>query len=352
MTAIEIAGRRIGPDEPVFIVAEMSANHLGDIERAKRIIDAARDAGADAIKLQTYRPDTITLDVRSGDFMIGPGSPWAGMNFYELYEQAYTPWEWHDELFRYAERAGLIPFSSPFDDTAVDLLERIGCPAYKIASFEITDIPLIKRCAATGKPLVISTGIAELADIELALDACREAGAREVLLMKCVSEYPASFDGMDLRALPTLAAAFGLPVGLSDHSPGSAAPVAAVALGAVAVEKHLTLSRADGGPDGAFSMEPSEFRAMTDDIRNVSRALGTAHYILNEAQRAARGGARSLRAARDIGRGEPLTRENVRSVRPAGGLHTRHLEEILGRRASIDIKKGTPLAWSMIGEDA
>lgn len=344
--SLEIAGRAIGAGERTFVIAELSANHLGSIDRAKAVIKAARDAGADAVKLQTYRADTITLNVHGGDFYIKDG-PWGGRDLYDLYSEAYTPWEWHEELFRYAEGLGLICFSSPFDLTAVDFLSGLGAPAYKIASFEVNDIPLIRKCAETGRPVIISTGAADMGDIELALEICREAGA-PAMLLKCVSEYPARYEDMNIRTIPTIAASFGVPVGLSDHSLGSAVAVASIALGACAVEKHLTVSRGDGGPDCFFSMEPDEFASMVTDIRRAEAALGDPTYRFTEDMRRAREGSRSLYAAADIAAGELFTVDNVKSVRPGHGMHTRHYGELLGMRARVDIKMGTAMSWALV----
>lgn len=344
---IYIGEKRIAADSPTFIVAEMSANHLQDYDRALAILHAAREAGADAIKLQTYTADTLSLDSREEPFM-NRGTIWDGISEYELYSQAYTPWEWHRPLMEEARRLGLICFSSPFDFTAVELMAELDMPAYKVASYEINDLPLIRKIAKLGKPVIFATGIAHLEDIERAMAVCREEGNEDVILLKCVSAYPTPYEAVNLRVIPTLEQTFDCLTGLSDHSMGWAVPSGAVALGAKMVEKHLTLSRADGGPDGAFSMEPQEFKAMVDNIRILEKALGSPAYRLTAAQESERKGSRSLFAVKDVAAGEALTPENVRSIRPGCGLHTMYYEEILGRKAACDIRKGTPLAWNLI----
>jgi len=329
-------------------VAEMSANHNQDLEQAIEIVRAAHAAGADAVKIQTYTPDTITLDSDSPLFRIGGNTLWDGRKLYELYGEAYTPWEWQPRLKEVADGLGLDLFSSPFDSTAVDFLETMGIPAYKVASFEIVDLPLIRRIARTGKPIIMSTGMAALAEIDEAVRTAREAGATQIALLKCTSAYPAPPEEMNLRTIPHLAAAFDLPVGLSDHTLGLAVPVAAVALGACIVEKHFTLSRAVPGPDSAFSLEPVEFRAMVAAIREAERAVGQVSYEVTEREAASRAFRRSLFVVRDVEAGEVLTGENVRSIRPGNGLHTRYLEQVLGRKARSHISRGTPLAWDLI----
>lgn len=347
---IVIDGKTIIENSPVYMIAEMSANHLQDINRAKEIIKAAKDAGADAIKLQTYRPDTITVDCRGPEFMATPGSPWEGMNLFELYATAYTPWEWHKELFDYAAEIGITCFSSPFDLTAVDFLEDLGAPAYKIASFEINDIPLIRKVAQTGKPIIISTGIAHLADIELALETCRAAGNENVILLKCVSEYPTPYDDLNLRTINHMKDTFDCIVGLSDHSMGDAVDIAGVALGARVIEKHLTLRRADGGPDGLFSMEPEEYAHMSENIRNIEKALGSIKYTLSPKQMNSRGRSRSLYVVEDMKKGEIFTPENLKSIRPGYGLHTMYYDDILGKAAACDLAKGTAMQWKYVEE--
>lgn len=345
---IYIGEKRIAADSPTFIVAEMSANHLQDYDRAVRILHAAKEAGADAVKLQTYRADTITIDSDADCFQITGGTLWDGTTLHKLYEKAYTPWEWHPKLMEEAKRLGLICFSSPFDFTAVDFMEELDMPAYKIASYEINDIPLIRKIARLHKPLIFATGIARLEDIERALFVCREEGNEDVILLKCVSAYPTPYEDVNLRVIPTLAQTFDCLTGLSDHTMGTAVACGAVSLGAKMVEKHLTLSRADGGPDGAFSMEPAEFKEMTDNIRILEKALGSPAYRLTPVQEFERSGSRSLFVVKDMAQGEAFTPENVKSIRPGCGLHTMYYEEILGRTASCPIRKGTPLSWNII----
>lgn len=331
-----------------YIIAEMSANHMQNLDRAKKIIEAAREAGADAIKIQTYRPDTITIDCYGDEFLCTPGSPWEGMNLYELYKTAYTPWEWHDELFACAKENDIEMFSSPFDLTAIDFLHKYDMPAFKIASYELNDIPLIKKAAQEGKKMIMSTGLSGLADIQLAVDTCRSVGNHDITLLKCVSEYPTPYEDINLATLVNMRETFGCPVGLSDHSLGSAVSVAAVALGAEVIEKHFTLSRAEGGADAEFSMEPQEFAQMVQDIRNVEKAMGKVTYDLTERQKRSRERARSLYVVKDVKQGEAFTPENVRSIRPGYGLHTKYYEDILGKHATMDLKKGTALAWKHI----
>lgn len=338
----------ISEDDSVYIIAEVSANHLHDFNRAKNIIKAAYDAGADAVKLQTYRPDTLTLDCHTDEFLATPGSPWDGMNLHDLYKTAYTPWEWHADLMAYAKELGITMFSSPFDITAVDFLEKLDVPAYKIASFEIVDIPLIRKVATTGKPIIISTGIAEISDIQLALDACIKEHNDQVILLKCVSEYPTPFDEINLNTIPNMRNTFGCVVGVSDHSLGSCVPVASVALGACVVEKHLTLSRKDGGPDSSFSMEPAEFAHMVNDIKNTKRALGTVSYHLSDEQKKSRERGRSLYVVKDIKCGEEFNESNVRSIRPGYGLHPKYYYSIIGKHAKTDLKVGDALRWEHI----
>lgn len=342
---IEIGGKRIGEGYPVFLVAELSANHNMDFERAKAIIKAAKEAGADAVKLQTYRPDTITIDCEDPCFQINQGTLWDGTTLYRLYERAYTPWEWQAKLKSYAESLGLICFSSPFDASAVDFLETLNMPAYKIASFEITDLPLIRKIARLGKPVILSTGIGYLEDIDLAVRTCREEGNSQIILLKCTSSYPAKPEAMNLRTIGSLAENFHCVTGLSDHSMGSAAAVAGVALGAKMVEKHLTLKREDGGPDSQFSMEAEEFREMCMEIRTAEKALGTVSYELTLEQQKEREHARSLFVVQDMKKGDIFTEENIRSIRPGYGMHPRYYEEILGKKAKKDIRKGTPMDW-------
>lgn len=345
---IYIGNRKISQDSPVFIVAEMSANHLMDFDRAVELMRAAREAGADAVKVQTYLPDTITLDSDAPCFQITQGTIWDGTTLHKLYESAYTPWEWQPRLQKIAGELGLIFFSSPFDPTSVDFLEQMNVPAYKIASFEINDIPLIRKIARLGKPMIFSTGVAYLADIELALRTCREEGNRDVILLKCSSAYPTPYEDINLRTMPHMGETFDCLTGLSDHTMGTAVAVAGAALGARVVEKHLTLRRSDGGADGAFSMEPGEFRSMVEGIRTVEKALGRVTYELTDRQIHSRDHARSLFVARDMKAGEVFTPENLRSVRPSCGLHTKYYEDILGKKITRDAPLGTPMSWDLV----
>ena len=349
MREIVIDGLRIGPDAPTYIIAEMSANHNQDYDSAARILCAAAEAGANAVKLQTYTPDTITIDCADEHFTIGKGTLWEGRNLYDLYGEAYTPWDWQPKLKGLADELGIHLFSTPFDSTAVEFLEGMDVPAYKIASFELVDLPLIRAAARTGKPLVMSTGMAILGEIDEAVRAAREAGATQIALLKCTSSYPALPEEMNLRTIPHLAEAFGVVAGLSDHSLDIAVPITAVALGARIIEKHLTLSRSVPGPDSAFSLEPDEFKAMVDAIRTAENALGTVHYDVTEKEAASRVFRRSLFVVKDMKSGDPFTSENVRSIRPGNGLHTRHLKEVIGRCAARDVSRGTPLAWELVG---
>ena len=347
-TEIQIGKRPIGPRWPVYVVAELSANHNQDYSQAARIIHAAKDAGADAVKLQTYTADTITVRSDQKEFRIGGGTLWDGRTLHELYAEAYTPWEWQPRLKKVAEDLGMDLFSSAFDTTAVDFLEEMGVPAHKVASFELVDIPLIQRMARTGKPLIMSTGMASVEEIEEALQSARQAGATQIALLKCTSAYPAPAEEMNLRTIPEMARRFGEPVGLSDHTMGIAAPVAAVALGACIIEKHLTMSRATPGPDSGFSLEPHEFKAMVEAVRTAEKALGEVHFGLSDKEEASRVFRRSLFVVQDVKRGETFTPGNIRSIRPGHGLHTRHLPEVLGKRAVRDIERGTPLSWDLV----
>ncbi len=345
---IKIGSRLIGEGEPTYIVAEMSANHLQDYNRAEAIIRAAKEAGADAVKLQTYTADTITMDADNEYFQITQGTIWDGRTCYDLFKEAYTPWEWQPKLKKLANDLGMDCFSSPFDYTAVDFMEEMKMPAYKIASFEIRDIPLIRKIAGLGKPVIMATGIAYLEDIERAVRTCREEGNEQIILLKCTSTYPSPYEDMNIRVIPHMAETFDCLTGLSDHSMGSAVAAASVALGARMVEKHLTLSRADGGPDGAFSMEPAEFKRMVDEIRIVEKALGKVTYRLTDRQERSREEGRSLFVTQDIRAGEVFTPENLRSIRPAFGMAPMYYEEILGRQARCDIARGTPMAWEYV----
>lgn len=344
---IEIGGRRIGPGEPTYMVAEMSANHGRDLETALRIVEAAAEAGAEAIKIQTYTPDTMTIDSDAEPFRIS-GTMWDGRTLYELYEEAYTPWEWHARIRDRAVELGLDFFSTPFDDTAVSFLEEMDVPVYKVASFENVDLPLLRRVARTGKPVIMSTGMATLAEIDEAVRTLRDGGCRELILLKCTSAYPAPPEEMNLRTIPHLAEGFGLPVGLSDHTLDVAVPVAAVTLGACMIEKHFTLSRDMPGPDSAFSLEPHEFRAMVDAVRVAERALGNVRYGAGDEETSSQVFRRSLFVVEDVAEGDRFDASNVRAIRPGSGLHTRHLEDVLGRRARTDVSRGTPVSWDLI----
>jgi len=345
---LNIGSKKIGNGYSIFIIAEMSANHLQKFDNAVKIIKVAKEAGADAIKLQTYTPDTITIDCDNEYFQIKQGTLWDGQSLYELYKKAYTPWEWQPKLKEIAEEEGLICFSSVFDKTAVDFLEGIDVPAYKIASFEITDIPLIEYVASKGKPIIISTGIATLSDIEEAVNACKRMGNEQIALLKCVSAYPTPLEDVNLRTIPNLVDTFRTVVGLSDHTLGISVPIASVALGACIIEKHLTLDRSLGGPDAAFSLEPDEFKAMVKSVREVEKALGEVSYDLTEKMKKSREFSRSLFVVKDIKAGEIFTEENLRSIRPGYGLPPKYLEDILGKKAKCDIKKGIPLTWELI----
>lgn len=346
---ISIAGREIGPAHPPFVIAEMSGNHGGDLGRALAIVDAVAAAGAHALKLQTYRPDTITVDADGPAFRIGEGHElWGGENLYRLYERAHTPWEWHQPIFERARARGLVPFSSPFDPTAIDLLEKLDAPAYKIASSEIVDLPLIRMAAATGKPLIISTGMATIGEIHAAVDAAREAGCVRLAVLACTASYPAAPTESNLRALPLLAGLTGAVVGVSDHTPGIGVPVAAVALGACLIEKHVTLSRADGGVDAAFSLEPAELAALVAESERAWQSLGAPVIGPRPSEREGLRFRRSLYVVRDVRAGEPVTPENVRSIRPAGGLPPAAATVVMGRTFTRDAALGTPLTWDLI----
>lgn len=345
---ISIAGRPIGPGHPAYLVAELSANHNGSLDRALATVRAAAECGADAIKLQTYRPDTITIDAPGHQFVVPGNSPWAGRTLYDLYAEAHLPWEWHAPIFDEARRLGLTVFSTPFDHTAVDLLEELGAPAYKVASFELVDDALLRRVAATGKPVVASTGMASLEEIAHAVHVLRVAGAAGVLLLRCTSSYPAPDESMNLSTIGALATATGCPVGLSDHSLGTVAPVVAVTLGACFIEKHFTLSRAEGGPDSHFSLEPDEFRQLVADVRRTEAMRGGVTFGPGVAEEGSVVFRRSLYVVADVAEGEPFTARNVRSIRPGFGLSPRHLDLVLARRASRPLARGTALAWDML----
>jgi pseudaminic acid synthase len=345
---VVINGRKIGPGQPTYMVAEMSGNHQQDFAQAVKILEAAHRAGADAVKLQTYTPDTLTIPCDNAYFQI-QGTIWEGKTLHDLYGEAYTPWEWQPELQRVAKALGLALFSSPFDASAVDFLEDMGVPAYKIASFELVDIPLLRKIAATGKPIIMSTGMATLGEIDEAVRTVRENGCQELVLLKCTSAYPAPLAEMNLRTIPHLAEAFGVPAGLSDHTMSHVVPVAAVTLGACLIEKHFTLCRDVAGPDSAFSQEPDEFAAMVQAVRAVEQALGQVSYDMTDKEKNSRVFRRWLFVVRDMEQGEQFTADNVRSIRPGHGLHTRFLDQVLGQRAAVNIPRGTPLSWELVG---
>jgi N-acetylneuraminate synthase len=347
MKDVSIAGRPIGPGHPPYVIAELSGNHNGDLRRAFEIIQAAHDAGADAVKLQTYTPDTITIDHNGPGFTM-EGGLWDGRTLYNLYTEAHTPWDWHADLFAKGRELGITVFSSPFDSSAIDLLESLDTPAYKISSFEIVDLPLIRYAARTGKPIIISTGMANLGEMA---DAVAIAGERDnggVVLLHCVSGYPTPFEDMNLRTIPHMAEMFDVIPGLSDHSHGVAASVAAVALGACVIEKHVTMRRSDGGPDAAFSLEPDELKALVRGVRDAHAALGSVVYGPVASEKTELEQRRSLYAVRDIAAGEVLNHENIRSIRPGFGLAPRHFDTLIGRQARCMIAKGTPLTWGLI----
>jgi pseudaminic acid synthase len=334
----------------VFIIAELSANHNHDINIAKETIYAMKEAGANAVKLQTYTPDTLTIDCDNKYFQIKQGTLWDGKTLYELYKQAYTPWEWHFELKELAEKLGLTFFSTPFDKTSVDFLEELNVLIYKVASFEITDIPLIEYIASKGKPMIISSGIATFEDIELAVETCKKNGCKDITLLKCTSAYPAPLEEANLLTIPDMKSRFGVKVGLSDHTLGISAPIAAVSLGAQVIEKHFILDKKLGGPDAAFSLEPKEFKAMVSSIREVEKALGKVTYEISEKVEKSRIFARSLFVVKDIKAGDFLTNDNIRSIRPGYGLHPKYLKSVLGKKAKYDLAKGTPLKLEFITE--
>ncbi len=343
-TAVVIDGRPVGPGHPPYLIAELSGNHGGALDRALALIDAAKAAGADAVKLQTYTADTITIAHDGPGFRL-EGGLWRGRTLHDLYREAHTPWEWHGPLFAHARALGLTIFSSPFDASAVELLEGLDAPAFKIASFELNDLPLIRRAARSGRPLILSTGLATLGEVAEAVEA---AGDAPLILLHCVSGYPTPPEDCNLRTIPHLAAAFGVGVGLSDHTLGTAVPVAAAALGAVVIEKHFTLSRAEGGVDAAFSLEPAEFAAMAAAVRTAWAALGRVHYGVEPSEAGGRDYRRSLYVVADVPAGAALTADNLRSIRPGFGLAPKHLPALLGRRVARDVARGEPLRWDML----
>jgi len=345
---ITIGERTIGMGFPVWIVAEISANHNQKFDQAVRLIEAAKEAGSDAVKLQTYTPDTLTIDADNEYFRIGKGSIWEGQTLYRLYQQAYTPWQWQPELKAIANNLGMELFATPFDKTAVSFLEKMDVNVFKISSFELVDIPLIRRVARTGKPIIFSTGMATLGEIQEAVSTAREAGCNDIVLLKCNSSYPANPGEMNLRTIPHMAKKFGVPVGVSDHTLDTTVAVAAVAIGACIVEKHFTLSRTIPGPDSIFSLQPDEFKDMVRAIRTAENARGDVKYESSEGEKNSRMFRRSLFVVNHIKAGELLTHENIRSIRPAMGLHPRYFEKVIGMPALQDIAKGTPLTWAMI----
>lgn len=349
MKSFAIAGRPVGPGHPCYLIAELSANHGHDFDQAVKLVRAAKEAGADAVKLQTYTADTLTIPSDRPEFRIGGGTLWDGRTLHALYGEAYTPWDWQPKLKRLADELGLHLFSTPFDPTAVDFLEDMDVPAHKVASFEIVDLPLVERIAKTGKPIIMSTGMATLAEISDAVETVRKTGNEQLVLLKCTSAYPSPPAAMNLRTIPHLAEAFGVPAGLSDHTLGTAVPVAAVSLGACVIEKHMTLSRAVPGPDSAFSLEPHEFKQMADAVRVAEQALGSVHYGVTADDLKSRVFRRSLFVVADVKAGEQFTDANVRSIRPGYGLPPKFLPEVLGRTAARDLARGTPLSWDALG---
>lgn len=345
---MKIGNSSIGVGNPCFIIAELSANHNGSIDIAIETIKAAKKAGADAIKLQTYTPDTLTIDCDNKHFRIEGGTLWDGKTLYELYGEAYTPWEWHQKLFNVAKEVGLICFSSPFDFTAVDFLEELNVPAYKIASFEIQDIPLIEYTASKGKPIIISTGIAEEIDVQLAVDTCRKVGNNNIILLKCTSSYPAPLELANLNTIPDLKQRFDVEVGFSDHTYGALAPTVAVTLGAKVIEKHFILDKSIGGPDADFSLDVAEFTEMVSKVRDAEKLLGTVSYEISEKVKNNKKFARSLFVCENVKKGEIITKENIRSIRPGYGLHPKYYDEILGETFSQDVERGTPMSLKFI----
>lgn len=350
MNGIRLADRLIGLDNCPFVIAEMSGNHNQSLERALEIVEAAAKAGAHALKIQTYTADTMTLDLNEGEFFISdPKNLWQGKSLYKLYQEAYTPWEWHKPIFDRCRELGMMGFSTPFDETAVDFLESLDVSCYKIASFENTDIPLIRKVAATGKPMIISTGMATVAELDETVHAARDAGCKDLVLLKCTSTYPASPEHTNIRTIPHLRELFGCEVGLSDHTMGIGAAVASVALGASVIEKHFTLRRADGGVDSSFSLEPEEMHALVIESERAWQSLGQVSYGPAETEKGSMAYRRSLYVVRDIQAGEVFTRENVRSIRPGHGLPPKYFEAVLGKPAKRNLAKGTALNWDMVG---
>lgn len=351
MMSFEIGGIRIGADARPFIIAEMSGNHNQSLDRAFEIVEAAARSGAHALKIQTYTPDTMTLDVTEGEFAVSDkNSLWHGASLYSLYQEAHTPWEWHQPIFKRAKELGMVAFSTPFDESAVDFLESLDVPCYKIASFENADIPLIRRVAATGKPMIMSTGMATIAELDESVRAARDSGCRDLVLLKCTSTYPATPENSNLLTIPHLRELFGTQVGLSDHTLGTGVSIASIALGATVIEKHFTLNREDGGVDSAFSMEPEEMASLVVESERAWQALGKVHYGVSSEQEAkSRVFRRSLYVTRDLQAGEILDQTSVRAIRPGLGLPPKFLKTVLGRKVKVTIQKGTPLSWDLIG---
>lgn len=347
MSTIEINGRKIGPGHPPYIIGEMSGNHNGDINRALKLLQVAKDAGVDAVKIQTYTADTLTLDHAGDDFLIKQG-PWQGRKLYDLYEEAHTPWDWHAVIFDRAKELGLTVFSTPFDETAVDFLENLNVPAHKVASFEMMDPVLLRKVAMTGKPLIISTGMSDLADIKFAMDTVQKAGAKDIVLLHCVSGYPSDPKESNLKTIPDLSDQFNVLTGLSDHTPGTAVPVAAIALGAHVIEKHYTLRRADGGPDSSFSLEPDELAALVRDTKIAWEALGKVNYERTEGEKQSLVFRRSLYITAEMTKGEVFTFKNIRSIRPGYGLSPKHIDEVLGKTCVCDLKAGQALIFDFV----
>jgi len=348
-TSLQIAGRSIGRNSAPFVIAEMSGNHNHSLERALQIVDAAAKAGAHGLKIQTYTADTMTIDKSDGEFLISDAaSLWKGKSLYALYQEAHTPWEWHQPIFERCRELGMIGFSTPFDETAVDFLERLGVPCYKIASFEMTDLPLIRSVAATGKPIIMSTGMASLEEIGESVDAARAAGCKDLILLKCTSSYPASPCDSNVATVADMRIRFGCEVGLSDHTPGVGAAVASVAVGASVIEKHFTLARADGGVDSAFSLEPDELRTLVVETERAWQALGAVRYGVSDAERGSLAFRRSLYIVEDMDAGEVLTTKNLRAIRPGSGLSPKYLEQLLGRKVRRPVKRGTPVSLDWI----
>ena len=349
-TEIKIADRCIGPENPPFVVAEMSGNHNQSLERALEIVEAAARAGAHGLKIQTYTADTMTLDIREDDFLIDdPNSLWQGKSLYELYQEAHTPWEWHQPILERCRQLGLIGFSTPFDPTAVDFLESLAVPAYKIASFENTDLPLIRKVAATGKPVIISTGMATIAELDESVRTAREAGCKDLILLKCTSSYPASPENTNILTIPHMRELFECQVGLSDHTLGTGVAVASVGLGACLIEKHFTLCRADGGVDAAFSLEPDEMQTLAVETKRAWQSLGTIRYGPTEKEKKSLIFRRSLYVVKDMRAGDVFTNENLRAIRPGHGLSPKYYHDLIGKRVSQDVEKGTPVSWDLVG---